>query len=115
MSRIRKTVLAVVTLITLSLAAHVALADLTFDVGGLSTWTPLPPTCVTIQTLLPGLAPTTPPNFALLSNAGIRQCNLIQGDVATDGILLSPTLLPGTRLEVDLAFLTNEIGSGPLF
>ena len=119
MSRINKTVLAVVALITLSLAANPALAqnNLTFDppLPPLSGWTPLPPTCVTIQTLLPGLAPTTPPNFALLSNANIRQCNLIQGDVNNDGILIPANAPPNLLLHVDLAFLSNEIGSGPLF
>jgi len=119
MSRINKTVLAVVALITLSLAANPALAqnNLTFDppLPPLSGWTPLPATCVTIQTLLPGLAPTTPPNFALLSNNGIRQCNLIQGDAANDGILIPANAPPNLLLHVDLAFLSNEIGSGPLF
>jgi len=119
MSRINKTVLAVVALITLSLAANPALAqnNLTFDppLPPLSGWTALPATCVTIQTLLPGLAPTTPPNFALLSNNGIRQCNLIQGDALNDGILIPANAPPNLLLHVDLAFLTNEIGSGPLF
>jgi hypothetical protein len=119
MSRINKTVLAVVVSITLSLAANPALAqnNLTFDppLPPLSGWTPLPATCVTIQTLLPGLAPTTPPNFAVLSNAGIRQCNLIQGDAGNDGILIPADAPPNLLLHVDLAFLSNEIGSGPTF
>jgi len=119
MSRTNRTVLAVVALITLSLAANPALAqnNLTFDppLPPLSGWSPLPPACVTIQTLLPGLAPTTPPNFALLSNNGIRQCNLIQGDAFNDGILIPANAPPNLLLHVDLAFLTNEINSGPLF
>ena len=118
MSRINKTVLAV-ALITLSLAANPVSAqnNLTFDppLPPLSGWTSLPATCVTIQTLLPGLAPTTPPNFALLSNNGIRQCNLIQGDANNDGILIPANAPPNLLLHVDLAFLSNEIDSGSLF
>src|SRR5262249_30560782 len=119
MSRTNRTVLAVVALITLSLAANPALAqnNLTFDppLPPLSGWTPLPPTCVSIQTLLPGLAPTTPPNFALLSNANIRQCNLIQGDGNNDGIVIPADAPPNLVLHVDLAFLSNEINTGSSF
>jgi hypothetical protein len=83
MSRINKVALALVTFITLGLAANTVLAqnNLTFDppLPPLSGWTPLPPACVSVVYSLPDLSPTSAPNFALLSNAGIRQCNLIQG------------------------------------
>lgn len=126
MSRINKAVLAVVALMTLSLAANPSFAqNLTFDgpPNFLSGWTPLPPTCVSIRANLPGpptLLPTSTPNFALLNNAGIRQCNLILGDddnaaVGGDGIVIPATADPGLHLLVDLAFLSNEINTGMHF
>src|SRR5262249_52394561 len=94
--------------------------NLTFDppLPPLSGRTPLPPTCVTIRQSLPGpvpLLPTSARNFALLDNAYIPHCNLIQGDAANDGILIPANALSGLDLRVDLAFLSNEINSGPLF